>query len=258
VLVATPQAGGLVASRTSLHLRLGSPPASPAPPGLADYSPSWQPPMLISEIGLAPRTQSTWEAAGIQDTDELRRPAPELLILPGITGSILYETVYRLHDHHIRLRADGPRISVPTRLDLEMLRMRIVDGVSLREIGTAHHLSAERVRQRLHLQFGLTGEPPAAAERRQTRLIMRPELERMIALRLYKCEQGMPMSLLLAGFATGSITREARAAIARLESKGFLTIDGDRARPTLLLHRITCSDRTSGIHRCTGSGWMER
>jgi hypothetical protein len=210
--------------------------------------------MLISELGLAPTTQSAWEATGAQDTDELRHPARELLMLPGITGNVLYETVCRLNDHNIFLRADGPRISKPNQLDLAMLRMRIVDGASLREIGTAHSLSAERIRQRLHLQFGLAGEPPAATERRQTRLIMRPELERMIALRLHTCEGGMPISLLLAGFATGSIAREARAAIARLESKGFLTVNGDRATPTPLLRRMAYSGTASRTRRGAGSG----
>jgi hypothetical protein len=210
--------------------------------------------MLISELGLAPATQNTWEAAGVQHTDELRRPARELLMLPGITGSVLYETVCRLYDHHIFLRADGPRVSAPTRIDLEMLRMRIVDGASLGEIGTTHHLSAERIRQRLHVQFGLTGEPPAATERRQTRLIMRPELERMIAVRLYRCERGMPMSLLLAGFATGSVASEARAAVARLESKGFLTVAGDRATPTPLLRRMAHGGTTSRTRSGAGSG----
>ncbi len=210
--------------------------------------------MLISELGLAPTTESAWEAAGVQDTDELRRPARELLMLPEITGSILYETVCRLHDHHIFLRADGLRISAPSRLDIEMLRLRIVDGASLREIGATHDLSAERIRQRLHLQFGLAGEPPAATERRQTRLIMRPELERMIAVRLYRCERGMPMSLLLAGFAAGSIASEARAAILRLESKGFLTVNGDRATPTPLLRRMAYSGTASRTRRGAGSG----
>jgi hypothetical protein len=84
--------------------------------------------MLISEIGPAPMTQSAWKATGVRGTDEMRRPARELLMLPGITGGILYE------------------------------------GVSLREIGTAHNLSAERAGQRLHLQFGLTGELLAAVE----------------------------------------------------------------------------------------------
>ncbi len=210
--------------------------------------------MLISGLGLAPATRGAWEAAGVQDTDELRRPARELLVLPEITGSILYETICRLHEHNISIRADGPRISKPSRLDLEMLRQRIVEGASLREIAATHELSAERVRQRLHLQFGLAGEPPAAAERRQTRLIMRPELERMIAVRLYRCERGMPMSLLLAGFARGAIASEAQAAIARLEAKGFLTVSGDRATPTPLLRRMAYGATAPRIRRGAGSG----
>ncbi len=221
-----------MASRASLHLRPGSPPASPAKLGRADHPPPRRPSMLISELDLAPTTQSAWEATGAQDTDELRRPARELLMLPGITGSILYETVCRMYEHHIFLRPDGPRISAPTPSDLEMLRMRIVDGGSLREISATHNLSAERVRQCLHLQFSLTGEPPAAADRRQMRQIIRPELKRLIALRLYRCEHGMSMSQLPDGLTTESFAAVSRTAVAELESKGFLTIDGDRVTPT--------------------------
>jgi hypothetical protein len=168
------QAEGSVASRASLHLCFGSPPA-PTQPGPADHPSSPLLPMLISELGLAHGTQNPWKAAGVQHHSELRHPARELLMLPGITGSVLYETVCRPHDHHISLRAEGPQISKPTRLDLELLRMGIVGGASLREIGKTHHLSA--------------------------------------------------------GFATGSIASKARAAVSRLESKGFLTVLDAWARP---------------------------
>ena len=61
--------------------------------------------MLITELGLAPAIREAWLSAGIRDTDHLRLPAVELLALPGITGSILYETVHQLQEHHSGLPA---------------------------------------------------------------------------------------------------------------------------------------------------------
>lgn len=191
--------------------------------------------MLITELKLAPATRAAWYSAGIRDTDHLRRPAVELLALPGITGGALYETVCQLHEHALGLPAyaSAPRILASTVHDLEMLRLRIVDGASLAEIASIHKLSREAVRQRLRNHFGLSGEPPAALDRRQTRHIMGPQLERMIALRLRLSGRGMSSPRLLSGFTNGALGREARAALRRMESKGLLSIDGDQGRRLL-------------------------
>jgi hypothetical protein len=139
--------------------------------------------MLTSRLGLTPTTRDAWDTLAITETDKLRRSASELLDQPGITGSILYETVCRLHQHHIGLRTyrESSRAPLPTNRDLEMLRLRIVDGASLREIAVTRRLTGERVRQRPHQHFGLAGEPPAAAARRCARSIVAPELERLIS-----------------------------------------------------------------------------
>jgi hypothetical protein len=142
--------------------------------------------VLIAELGLTPETREAWYRAGIRDTDQLRRTAVELLALPGITGSILYETVRRLNEYHLGLPASphAPRILAPTTDDLEMLRLRVVEGASLLEIGDTFELSRERVRQRLQGRFGLSGEPSAVHDRRGTRGAVGGQLERMIACRL--------------------------------------------------------------------------
>ena len=212
--------------------------------------------MLIVELELTPATREAWYAAGIRDTEHLRCPAVELLALPGITGSILYETVRQLNEHHLGLPgyADASRIMAPTTNDLEMLRLRIVDGSSLGEIGTVSSLSRERVRQRLHQQFGLTGEPPEAMKRRQTRSIMRVELERVIALRLYRHKQGMSMSRLLAGFTTRASGTEARVVLARLEANGFLVVTSNVVTPTAALLRMANDRQPSRTRRGTGAG----
>jgi Sigma-70, region 4 len=197
--------------------------------------------VLISRLELTPASRAAWLAVGIRDTDGLRRPAAALLELPGITGSILYETVCQLNEHHLSLpaRASAARIMAATTDDLEMLRLRVVDGATLKEIGIVSKLSRERVRQRLHRQFGLTGEPPAAMERRRDRLQVQAETEQTIALRLLKREHGMPLSHLLSGFKTRASNVRARAALSRLEARGYLVVESEVVKPTAALREMT-------------------
>jgi hypothetical protein len=213
--------------------------------------------MLVSRLGLTPETPASLEAAGIRDTSGLHRRASKLLRVPGITGTALYETIYRLGMHDVEFPAlpGAKRGSTPTDRDLEMLRLRIVDDVSLGEIGTLCGVSPERVRQRLHERFGLTGEPPAAIARRRTGLTKGQPLERLIAQRLHNREQGMSMSRLLAVFVTTSSTEAAVTAVKRMEEKGLLKIEGDHVTKIPVLRRSArekasragrsaCSERT--------------
>lgn len=213
--------------------------------------------MLIAELGLAPATREAWHGAGIRDTEHLRHPAVDLLALPGITGSILYETVRQLHEHHYGLPAyvGASRIMSYTADDLEMLRLRVVEGDSLTEIAETFRLSREGVRQRLRTRFGLSGEPSAARERRRNRLIMAPHLEQMLAIRLRLHVRGLSVSRLLAGFDSGVAGNETRAALRRMEAKGLLTIERERVVPTTALKRaapnprLTASGAGGGLER---------
>jgi hypothetical protein len=212
--------------------------------------------MLIDELGVTPDTQGALEAAGIEETDQLRRPANELLSMSPITGAVLYETVRRLNELHIGLpsSASATRITTASDRDLEILRLRVVEGESLRDIAVAFEVSPERVRQLLDRHFGMSGEPPAATERRRTRFAMRPELERIIALRLCQHEQGMTIVQLLDGLAPGPADTEARAAVERMKTKGFLTVDGERVAPTATLRsmaRSRTASRPPGARRGT-------
>jgi hypothetical protein len=211
--------------------------------------------MLIGELGVTPATQGALEAAGIEETDQLRRPANELLSMSPITGAVLYETVRRLNELRIGLplNASARRITTASDRDLEMLRLRVVEGESLRDIAVAFEVSPERVRQLLYRHFGMSGEPPATIERRRTRFAMRPELERIIALRLCQNEQGMSIVQLLDGLAPSA---EAQATVKRMRGKGFLTVDGERVTPTAALRRMARSRTTSrppGARRGTDS-----
>jgi hypothetical protein len=44
--------------------------------------------MLIAELGLAPASKRALRAAGIKNTDQLQRPASELLAIEPITGTV--------------------------------------------------------------------------------------------------------------------------------------------------------------------------
>jgi DNA-directed RNA polymerase sigma subunit (sigma70/sigma32) len=46
---------------------------------------------------------------------------------------------------------------VPQEQHMEMLRQRLLEGLTLGEIGQRHGMTAERIRQLLHFYFGLTG-----------------------------------------------------------------------------------------------------
>ena len=198
--------------------------------------------MLIAELGLAPATKLALRAAGITSIEQLQCPANELLDIEPITGAVLYEVVRRLHAHNLGLYTN-PRLRPPTENDIEILRLRVVEGLALRDIAVTCNISAERVRQRLNLRFGLSGEPPAALERRRLRGLLRPDLERIIALRLCRSEDGLPLAILLRGFADGPLGRQARAVIGRMEAKGLLTVLGNHVRPTEAL-RVTARSRT--------------
>jgi Sigma-70, region 4 len=50
-----------------------------------------------------------------------------------------------------------------------MRHQRVVEGLTLKEIGARHGVSMSRVAQLLHAYFGLAGIPPAAAERNRER-----------------------------------------------------------------------------------------
>ena len=212
--------------------------------------------MLIAELGLKPATKRELRAAGITSLAQLQRPANELLDIEPITGAVLYEVVRRLHAHKLGLYTN-PRLRLPTENDIEILRLRVVEGLALRDIAVTCGISPERVRQRLNLRFGLNGEPPAAMERRRLRGLLRPDLERIIALRLCRSEDGLPLAILLRGFADGPLGRQARAAIGRMEAKGLLTAQGNHVRPTEAL-RVTAKGRINGMGRGMGSTRAER
>lgn len=125
--------------------------------------------MSITELGLALATKRVLHAAGITSIEQLQRPANELLEIEPVTGAVLYSVVRCLHAHKLGLHTSRR----PIEKDIEMLRLRVVEGLALRDIAVICGLSPGRVRQRLNLRFGLSGESPAVLERRRLRVLSR-------------------------------------------------------------------------------------
>lgn len=193
--------------------------------------------MLICELGLDPDTQSALEGAGVEETDQLRRPADELLGALAISGDVLYRAICALHEYGIHLPESigALRTYAPSEGDLEVLRLRLVEGASLREIGEgSSQLSSERVRRLLRQHFGLSVRTPAVAERSQRR--KRAKLERVIALRLYRYDHVVVVSQLATELVSRSTTEaEARAAITQMVQSGSLVVQGGNVLPTARL-----------------------
>jgi hypothetical protein len=200
--------------------------------------------MLIAELGLTPASKRALEHAGIETVEQLQRPANDLLAIEAITGVVLHDVACRLHVNGLGLHADQ-KARLPSKNDLEILRLRVVEGFSLRDIAVIIDTSPEHVRQRLNVSFGLSGEPPIRLEHRRLRA-RRPEWERIIAFRLRRAADGLPLAVLLRGFADGPLGSEARIVLRRMETEGLLTVQADRVRPTEALSRMADKGKIQG------------
>jgi hypothetical protein len=86
-------------------------------------------------------------------------PAAELIDSGHFGGAEIYDIVCRLNEHGLSIRATpGGHVRLPSERNREMLRLRLVEGLTLAEIGKRTGVSQERVRQLLNLHFGLWGK----------------------------------------------------------------------------------------------------
>lgn len=118
--------------------------------------------MHVSELGLSPAALARLDAAGITEVEQLvARPATDLIRRSRFKAAELYEIVCQLKQHGLSLPPiPGGHIRVPSERDLEMFRLRLVERLTLAEVGQRTGVSQERVRQILRLHFGLIGTPP--------------------------------------------------------------------------------------------------
>jgi hypothetical protein len=99
---------------------------------------------LREELDLRPSARAHLQAAGVDTTD-----------------------VGALYEFAARQAARGEPVAgrVPEDRHVEMLRLRWVEGLTLRETGERTGVTGSRVQQLLAVHFGLNGIPPAAKER---------------------------------------------------------------------------------------------
>ncbi len=123
--------------------------------------------MRLSEMGLEPATLACLRRGGINTTYRLlEHTCRELIWHSEITPEALYDILRALRRHDMRLKPHpkGAERSVNER-NLEVFRLRVVEGRSLKETGEQVGIGVERVRQVLATYFGLGGKPPVAKAR---------------------------------------------------------------------------------------------
>lgn len=121
-----------------------------------------RPPSQVSELGLSQGTMSALSKEGLTRVDQLDSAASMLARPEFGRGSELYEIVCALNRHGVSLPTDRTS-RIPGDRDREILRLRIVDGMTLTELGRQFGLNSERIRQILAV-FGLSGNPSRRLE----------------------------------------------------------------------------------------------
>jgi hypothetical protein len=128
--------------------------------------------MRLNELGLRPATLACLLDAGICTTYELLdHSCRELVWHSEITAAQLHEILSRLNHHRLALppRTRGRPPRPPGERNLEVFRLRVVEGCSLKETGERVGIGTERVRQILSVYFGVIGKPPAVKARHERR-----------------------------------------------------------------------------------------
>ena len=123
--------------------------------------------MRLSELGLEPTTLACLHRGGINTTYRLlEHTCRELIWHSEITPGALYGILDALHRHGMGLKPHPKGIERPVNeRNLEVFRLRVVEGRSLKETGEQVGIGVERVRQILAAYFGLRSALSAAKAR---------------------------------------------------------------------------------------------
>lgn len=118
--------------------------------------------MHIAELYLNPTALVCLRAANITDVDQLVTLTADQLIERGIGATELYEVVCQLNKLGTSLPPlpSCEHIYMPDDRSRDIFRLRVVEGLTLKEIGGRFDIKGERVRQILARQFGLKASPP--------------------------------------------------------------------------------------------------
>jgi DNA-binding XRE family transcriptional regulator len=123
--------------------------------------------MRLSEMGLEPATLTCLQRGGINTTYRLlEHTYRELIWHSEITPEALYDILRALRRHGMMLKPHPKGTERPVNeRNLEVFRLRVVEGRLLKDTGEQVGIGHERVRQILAGSFGLRGAPPAVKAR---------------------------------------------------------------------------------------------
>jgi hypothetical protein len=123
--------------------------------------------MRVTELDLSAVALVCLRAADIADVDQLVQHSADELIRKGFGALELYEVVCQLNTQGTSLPSfSGGNVYMPNDRSREIFRLRIVEGLTLKEVGERVGIKAERVRQILARDFGLRGSPPTVKARK--------------------------------------------------------------------------------------------
>jgi AraC-like DNA-binding protein len=182
--------------------------------------------MRVTELALSQAASPSLARAGIHEVEQLaEHTTGELLRRPEFSSGVeLYELICELHRHGLTPFSRHGR-HIQGNRERAMFRLRAVEGLTLDQIGERFGVKRERVRQLLHLHFGLDGVPPAAkrrppikprpstlGERRRLYLLTRVMVKR------YYCR---PLTLEVVAKALASSPRQIQRAFAQFGDGAF-------------------------------------
>jgi len=122
--------------------------------------------MRVDEPTLSQAVLPSLAKAGIHEVEQLaEHDLGGLLRRPEFRSGVeLYELICELHRHGLTPFSceDG---HIYSERECEVFRLRVVEGLTLDQIGERFGITRESVRRLLSLHFGLNGVPPAARRR---------------------------------------------------------------------------------------------
>jgi Bacterial RNA polymerase, alpha chain C terminal domain/Sigma-70, region 4 len=129
--------------------------------------------MRLTELDISAAAYACLQAVGITSIEDFKQyPCDELLSRPHFGALELYEIIRQLNEHDLTLPAvPGGRMRLPSTPKHELVRLRMIDGLTFAEIGQHVGLTRERVRQVLRANYGLRVRPPAVGARRRRETI---------------------------------------------------------------------------------------
>jgi hypothetical protein len=131
--------------------------------------------MRLTELDISAAAYACLQAVGITKIEDFEQyPCDKLLELPHFGALEIYEVIRELNKHKLTLPAlPGAKVRVPSTPKHEVIRLRLIDGLTYEQVGQQVGLSKERVRQILRAHYGLRIKPPAVDARRRRETIER-------------------------------------------------------------------------------------